>query len=135
MQLKLIDFVQKLQSKNIILSNYDFRDFNLDNLPKDTLIYCDPPYLITTASYNENNGWNEKDELDLLHFLDKINQKGLKFALSNVIQAKNQENIILTNWIAKNNYICHFLDKSYANSNYQRKDKDSKSSEVLITNY
>ena len=135
MQLKLINFVEKLQSKNIILSNHDFRNFDLDNLPKSTLIYCDPPYLITNASYNENNGWNEKDEVDLLHFLDKINQKELKFALSNVVLSKNRENIILSDWISKNNYICHFLNKSYANSNYQRKDKDSKSVEILITNY
>lgn len=135
MQSKLKLFVQALQSKNISFSNQDFRDFDLDDLPKDSLIYCDPPYLITLASYNENNGWNEQDELDLLVFLDKVHQKGFKFALSNVILAKNKENHILMSWLKRNHYICHYLDKSYANSNYQRKDKDSKSIEVLITNY
>lgn len=135
MQQKFKLFVTALQSKNIEFYHQDFRKFDLNELPKDTLIYCDPPYLITLASYNENNGWGEKDELALLEFLDNANRTGLKFALSNVIQAKNQENHILINWLTKNNYTCHFLDKSYANSNYQRKDKDSKSIEVLITNY
>ncbi|WP_274599342.1 hypothetical protein [Enterococcus faecium] len=34
-------------------------------------IYADPPYLITTAAYNENGGWSEKDEKDLYDYLDK----------------------------------------------------------------
>lgn len=135
MQQKFELFVTKLQSKNIEFYHRDFRKFDLNKLPKNTLIYCDPPYLITLASYNENKGWGDKDEFDLLKFLDNASKLGLKFALSNVIQAKNQENHILSHWLTKNNYTCHFLDKSYANSNYQRKDKDSKSIEVLITNY
>lgn len=135
MQKKFELFITELQSKNIEFYHQDFRQFNLNTLPEETLIYCDPPYLITLASYNENKGWGEQDELGLLKFLDNANKIGLKFALSNVIQTKNQENHILTNWLEKNNYTCHFLDKSYANSNYQRKDKNSKSIEVLITNY
>lgn len=135
MQQKFELFVTKLQSKNIEFYHQDFRQFDLNKLPKNTLIYCDPPYLITLASYNENKGWGDKDEFDLLKFLDNANKLGLKFALSNVIQAKNQENHILRHWLTENNYTCHFLDKSYANSSYQRRDKDSKSVEVLITNY
>ena len=44
-------------------------------------------------------------------------------------------NIILNDWIETNGYYCHYLNKSYSNSNYHRKDKESKSEEVLITNY
>lgn len=135
MREKFIFFSENIKSKNIIFSNNDFRNFDLNILPKDTLIYCDPPYLITLAGYNENGGWHEKDEHDLLVFLDKINKLGLRFALSNVIEAKNKVNEFLKNWIIGNDYHCHYLDKSYANSNYQRKNKESKSIEVLITNY
>lgn len=135
MREKLITFSETLKQKDIQFYTQDFRQFSLDSLSKDSLIYCDPPYLITLATYNENGGWHENDELDLLNFLDNIHQQGMKFALSNVIEAKNQENIILKQWLEKNNYTCHFLNKSYANSNYQRKDKQSLSIEVLITNY
>ena len=135
MRNKLIIFAETIKSSDIALSNQNFRDFNIDKLPKDSLIYCDPPYLITTATYNENGAWGEQDEQDLLIFLNKVHQNGLKFALSNVIQAKNQQNYILSEWLENHHYTCHYLNKSYANSNYQRKDKNSQSVEVLITNY
>lgn len=135
MKEKLILFSDKLKQKNIILNNQDFRQFYFDQLPKDSLIYCDPPYFITLATYNEQGAWCNNDEMDLLNILDYIHQKGMKFALSNVLQAKNKENILLKKWLENNNYTCHFLNKSYANSNYQRKNKQSPSIEVLITNY
>ncbi|MFK3618481.1 Dam family site-specific DNA-(adenine-N6)-methyltransferase [Pasteurella multocida] len=135
MQNKLRLFIERLKMIDISFQSQDFRRIDLDYLPKDTLIYCDPPYLITLAGYNENDGWTVKDEKDLLHFLDKCNQKGLKFALSNVLKAKKQENTPLIKWLEKNSYFCHYLDKSYTNSNYQRKDRDTISIEVLITNY
>ena len=135
MQHKLLQFVDKLKKIDASFYAKDFRQIRLDDLPKDTLIYCDPPYLITLAAYNEQKGWTEKDELDLLDFLDKCNQKGLRFALSNVLIAKNKKNMLLANWLKTKNYNCHYLNKNYANSNYQRKEKKSVSLEVLITNY
>lgn len=134
MQNKLIQFIERLKELDVSFLSQDFRQIDLDRLPKDTLIYCDPPYLITLASYNENGGWTIKDEQDLLNFLDECHHKGFKFALSNVLKAKNQENTLLINWLEQNNYSCHYLNKDYTNSNYQRKDKDAVSIEVLITN-
>ena len=98
-------------------------------------IYCDPPYLITTAGYNENGMWTDKEEKDLLNFLKELDKKGLKFALSNVLESKNKENKILKDWILENNFYCNYLKKDYSNSNYQRKAKNSISVEVLVTNY
>lgn len=40
------------------------------------------PYLISTATYNENGGWSKNDEQDLLKQLDKLDRQGIKFALS-----------------------------------------------------
>lgn len=135
MQEKLIGFVTELNTKaKVSFTNQDFRLLDLSALPKDTLVYCDPPYLITTASYNESGGWTEKDEHDLLEFLEKVDSLGLKFALSNVLEAKNQENKILKDWVKDKGFTCHTLEASYANSNYQRKNKTSSSLEVLITN-
>lgn len=136
MQDKLVKFIEAIGKKdNVRFTNIDFYDFDLDELESDTLIYCDPPYLITTASYNENGGWNDDMEHKLLSYLDDANQRGFKFALSNVLSSKNQENTILSEWLASKNYTCHKLEQSYANSNYQRKNKDAATYEVLITNY
>ena len=46
-----------------------------------------------------------------------------------------KENTILIEWLSKHNYKTHYLDYGYSNSNYQTKDKQTKSEEVLITNY
>ncbi len=100
-------------------------------------VYVDPPYLITCATYNEQGGWNEQSEKDLLTFLDDLNSKGIRFALSNVLRSKGKENTILISWLETNatKYKVIPLNYSYANSNYQTKDKSSVSEEVLIINY
>ncbi|GHT08828.1 hypothetical protein AGMMS49532_04960 [Endomicrobiia bacterium] len=65
---KLIFFIDRLKSNNFIFTNTDFRKFDTIALTKNDFVYCDPPYLITRASYNEQNGWTDKDEKDLLKF-------------------------------------------------------------------
>lgn len=135
MRNKLRLFCEALKKRDIQFINEDFRDIKLELLQPNTLIYCDPPYLITTATYNESGIWTENDEIDLLNYLEKADEMGLKFALSNVLSSKGKKNIILTNWIQDNNFKVHQLNKSYSNSNYQRKNRNSSSDEVLITNY
>ena len=122
------------QIENIEFQSGDYANFNIDDLTKDDFVYCDPPYLITTAAYNENNGWTETNEKQLLAFLDKLNSKGVKFALSNVLQNRGYTNEILSNWAKK--YNVHHLNFNYGNSNYHAKDKSTGGTdEVLITNY
>lgn len=135
MRSKLILFSEALKKNDTSFLNKDFREIDFKLLPADTFIYCDPPYLITTATYNENGSWTNEDEIDLLNFLYKANELDFKFALSNVLSAKNKTNILLKEWIESNGYYCHHLLKSYSNSNYQRKNKNIASEEVLITNY
>ncbi len=135
MRNKLILFSEALKKKDYIFMSKDFREVDLVGLSKDAFIYCDPPYLITLATYNEGGSWKEEDERDLLIFLDQADELGLKFALSNVLKAKDKENFILQEWIDKNGYTINSLDKSYSNSNYHRKNRESISEEVLITNY
>ncbi|MCF0124449.1 MAG: DNA adenine methylase, partial [Clostridia bacterium] len=99
-------------------------------------IYADPPYLITTASYNEKSGWTEDDEKNLLAFLDNLTERKIKFAMSNVLETDGKENKILKSWLDnKSNYKCNHLSFSYSNSNYHKKNTASKTDEVLITNY
>ena len=129
-----IKFVDKLNEINIHFSNYDFNELNIDELNESDFIYCDPPYLITCASYNEQDGWNETKEKELLELLDKLNEKGIRFALSNVLEHKGKSNDILKEWSKK--YTVHHLNKDYSNCNYHTKDKSKTSTdEILITNY
>lgn len=126
LQKKLKEFVEELHKKDIEFHNKDFRDCVFQN--RD-FVYCDPPYYNSVASYNENGGWTENDERDLLNLLDNINLKGGKFALSNNLKYGNP---ILKEW--KDKYHIHYLNGNYNNCNYQKKDK-SQDIEVLITNY
>jgi site-specific DNA-adenine methylase len=135
MQSKLYYFIQRLQAGNYILSCSDFLSFNAADLDDTSLVYCDPPYLITCATYNEQNGWNEKREHDLLALLDNFTLRDIKFALSNVLSNKGKRNQILSNWLHDRNYRIININKEYFNSNYHTKDKSISTDEVLIINY
>ncbi len=132
---KLVRFLDALRNQNHEFQTKDFRSFNFNNLTENSLVYCDPPYLITTATYNENEGWTEQDEIDLLTILDNLSERGIKFALSNVLQHEGKQNILLQEWISQHNYVVHNLFMDYHYSNYQKKSKKAESQEVLITNY
>lgn len=131
----LKSFITKLKTKNIEFINSDFREFAIETTD-NTLVYCDPPYFLGTASYNENGGWTYKDEIDLLNYLSILDQSGVKFALSNVIEHKGEKNTILDSWIKEHNYIVHIIDSNYNNSNYHKQEGNVlKTIEVLVTNY
>lgn len=133
LQKRLIEFVDRVDDKYTFL-NKDFREIDIEGISKDSFVYADPPYLITTATYNEKNGWSEEDEKDLLAFLDKLNEKGIKFGLSNVLSQNGKENSLLKEWSKK--YTVHHLNFNYGNSSYHKKDKStSDTDEIFICNY
>lgn len=118
----------------IVFTCKDFRELKVDKLGERDIVYCDPPYLITCATYNEKDGWNNTCEIDLLNLLDEINEKGVRFALSNVLENKGEENALLKKWSIK--YNVHHLNYTYSNCNYHAKDKSKEGTdEVLITNF
>ncbi|MCL2368701.1 MAG: DNA adenine methylase, partial [Oscillospiraceae bacterium] len=119
MQGKLQGFFDRLAEGNYSFLHQDFREFDPTTLTKNSLVYCDPPYLITCATYNEQGGWNETDERDLLAFLDRLDRQGIRFALSNVLSSKGRENHLLQTWADRYRVIP--LEHHYANANYQRK--------------
>lgn len=133
----LIKFCDALHHKNFTLSSLDFRDFDFSKLKRGDLVYCDPPYLITTAAYNDGKrgfgDWTQKDDESLLFLLDKLNDNGILFALSNVFEHKGRTNDALIEWSRK--YNTSYIDKSYANCTYHPKIGSNKTTEVLITNY
>lgn len=133
----LIMFCNAIHSKEIQFLNTDFLSVDLSTLGNMDLVYCDPPYLISTGSYNDGKrgfkDWTEKEERQLLELLDTLNSQGVMFALSNVLYHKGMSNEMLIEWSKK--YIVYYIDKSYSNCSYHFKDRDAKTVEVLITNF
>lgn len=135
MRRKLELFNARINEIEHSFTSLDFREIDIDATPADTLFYCDPPYLITQATYNERGGWSTARERELLDFLDVVSRSGRKFALSNVTESKGRSNDILKDWIQSRDVVTHTLTMSYSNSNYQRLRDGSTTVEVLVTNY
>lgn len=136
MHSKVENFIELLQNQNATFMHRDFREIEIDKLTDKDFVYADPPYLITCASYNEQGGWSEVEEEDLLRILDGLSQRGIKFALSNVLEAKGRENVLLKKWIeSRPHYKMIDLKYSYNNANYQRRNKEQKTREILVLNY
>lgn len=141
MKANLERFIYKLKDSNIEFTCHNFDKFDYSNLTNNDFVYCDPPYLITTGTYNDGKrgftGWNENEERKLLKLLDNLNERNIKFALSNVLEHKGNSNDILKYWVDKNSdYQISYIDINYSNSNYQTIVRDKNASmEVLITNY
>ena len=135
-KINLKKFIKKINDINLNVTNIKFDKFNFSKLTSDDFVYCDPPYLITTGSYNDGNrgikDWTENEERKLLQILDKLNNRNIKFALSNVFEANGKRNQLLIDWSKK--YNVYIIDNSFNNSNYRRKNKND-TVEVLITNY
>lgn len=137
MQNKLEQFMDRIKSGDYKFTNYDFRKIDPEEYTENSFFYADPPYLITCATYNEQAGWTETDEKDLLHYLDGLTERNIRFALSNVLESKGKSNDILKAWIGKNSgrYRVIPLNYDYSNSNYHTKQRDTGAKEVLVVNY
>ena len=128
-------FVKKLHSGNYTFYNRKFDEFDFSDFDSNDFVYCDPPYSIGTGVYQDGkrgfNGWSKEDDKKLFAILDELNERDVKFAMSNVFENKGLRNEELIEWSKK--YRVHHYNMNYNGSNYQR--KESKSDEVLITNY
>ncbi|GLC82390.1 DNA adenine methylase [Lacrimispora brassicae] len=133
----LREFCHALHEKNIEFSNLDFMELDFTGLGPEDLVYCDPPYLISTGNYNDGNrgfkDWKEGEEMALLALLDRLHEQGTRFALSNVLYHKGLSNDLLIQWSKK--YQVHYIDNTYSNCSYQFKERDAVTVEVLITNF
>ncbi|EAH7580628.1 Dam family site-specific DNA-(adenine-N6)-methyltransferase [Campylobacter lari] len=119
--------------KNISFYKENFIDLiDKINISKDDFVYFDPPYRITTATYNENNSWNQKDDILLYNVCEKLDKNGINFGLSNVFINKNIENTLLKEFCIKNNLNIYTPN----NFKYHACGKENiKQQEVFICNY
>ena len=86
MKNRLTSFRDKLF--NIEFSNKNFKEFDFSKIKSSDFVYCDPPYRSSVGSYNDGKrgfeGWTIDDDLALFRILDGLNDRKIKFALSNV---------------------------------------------------
>lgn len=129
-------FSNKLKTNTYDFQSNNFTDFDFSKLNQNDLVYVDPPYYLSCGVYQDGkrgfNGWNKEYDLKLLHILDELNNRHIKFALSNLLENKGIINEHLKEW--SNKYNIHYLDINYNSCNYHRKTQN-KDTEVLITNY
>ena len=107
----LINRIMKFtpKSKLVELQNLDYSNLKFASFPKDTIFYFDPPYFITSATYNDGKrgmkGWNSELEAELLDTLTYLDTLGYKFILSNVIKHKEKTNNLLVEWAKEHNFV------------------------------
>ncbi len=121
------DYISKIK---IEYNNKDYKDF-ISSLKMDSKDYVllDPPYLISQSEYNKL--WNEKDEKELYNLLDKLDEKGIRFGITNLIYHKGKKNDIFDKWSKK--YFVHEISSNYISFNDNTIKAGSK--EVFVTNY
>lgn len=128
---KLVSYSNRTKKMNIVFKSMDYRKL-LPDIEKNDFVYCDPPYLISCGAYNDGkrgfNGWDEKQEQELLDFLDILNSKGIKFMLSNMRDRNEKSNTPLSKWIKKNNY------RVIVNETITKRNRQDRQ-EIIIINY
>ncbi|MBM7817404.1 adenine-specific DNA-methyltransferase [Brevibacterium paucivorans] len=137
MERNLVRFVKRLSCIDACFIDSYFEDLDLSFLQQDDFVYLDPPYLITTGSYNDGNrgfrNWNETSELSLLDRMRQLTQRGVPFALSNVLEHKGRSNELLKEFISEERLHVFNLQYNYDNASHNSKSRGSR--EVLVTNY
>lgn len=118
-----------VKDKEIEFYDMDFQDFVNQIEPEaDDFVYLDPPYLITFSEYNKL--WDEDSEMRLIRFLDELNERGIRFAVSNVLWHRRRYNGTFNEWAQQYNIVR--IQSNYI-SYHDNTEKDSY--EVLVKNY
>lgn len=120
--------------KDVIVSNRDVFDLKLDDLTEKDFVYLDPPYLNTTAVYNEKKafgGWCIDDDYRLFSLLETLNKKGIRWGMSNVFENRGTTNEHLKEWCEQKGWYVYHLNRNY--NPFSR--GNSNNDEVYITNY
>lgn len=133
---KLEKYLNKVKS---LKTHYICADFDSAKVKKilnaADFIYMDPPYLITNATYNESNRWNNLCEHRLLNLIDELIVNNKKFILSNVLSKKGSMNEPLFYWTQKNheNIEVRHMKYSYSSASYNKKNREAKEDEIIVT--
>lgn len=136
---KLEAFQWELRSNKdkITIKNKSFDKLlaSADKVISKSMIYVDPPYYSSDASYSRIyylGKWDDSKEKRLYKCLDYVNSKGGSFLLSNVLENNGKINPILSDWCSKYNVI--EVSSDYSSCNYQRKNRGN-TKEIIVRNY
>lgn len=125
---RLMNYRTKMPMGNMTMGS--FADIDMDQFDEDTLFYFDPPYIITSAAYNDGkrleSEWTYRDEYELLNYLERLDNTGRKFLLSNTVIHKGQRNEMLLDWVER---------KGFDMQTVGRGGRRFPRQEVLIKNY
>lgn len=125
---KFISFSRVLKEKNILFESKDYSELTA-YLNEESFFYFDPPYRLTTGSYNDGkrgfNGWSFEEENRLLGFIDYLDDKNIPFMLSYVVNHKGKTNNNLLKWIKARKYDLREIDNI----------KGVNREEIVVTNY
>lgn len=123
---KIVDQLEYVQEK-IAESDWEFAALRYEDAiaaaPKNSFIYCDPPYIGLTSTYYDS--WDEEKETRL-H--DSLMDSGSKFMVSSWGSNDRQRNGLIGSLWAD----CHV---AFANHVYIVNGKHKPVVEVLLTNY
>ena len=127
----MISFSRKIKEGSYIFLSKNYIELE-SRINNSTFVYMDPPYRLTTGSYNDGKrgfkGWDSILENELFEFVDRLSNRGIKFMLSYVIEHKGKVNETALEWISRNHYRMIELGDVIGISGSRRK-------EVLIVNY
>jgi len=125
---KFVSFSREIKEKKIIFKSIDYKHA-LEHINKDSFVYMDPPYLLTNGSYNDGkrgfHGWDKTTQKDLLSFADELNECGIKFMISYVVEHNGNTNDSFIEWVESKSYKLIKLDKI----------PGVKRDEILVINY
>lgn len=128
---KMISFSRHIKEGYYEFCSQNYKELR-DKMTPSSFVYFDPPYNLTTGAYNDGkrgfDGWNKNLEAELFAFADDLDQSGVSFMLSYVIEHKGAINQELLDWISKRGYRLVRLGDIIGISGSRRK-------EVLIINY
>lgn len=128
---------QALNNYLDFVGEHDIEFFNMDYISflerirfeKNSYVFLDPPYLISMSEYNKL--WNDKKEDELCEYLDSLNERGIKFGITNLITHKGKVNQRFLEWSKR--YCAYDVKSNYISFNDNTIKADSQ--EVFVTNY
>lgn len=126
----LNNYLEFVGEHKIEFFNMDFISF-LEKIKfgKNSYVFLDPPYLISMSEYNKL--WNDKKEDELCEYLDSLNDRGIRFGITNLITHKGKVNRRFLDWSKK--YCAYDVKSNYISFNDNTIKADSQ--EVFVTNY
>lgn len=123
---KLKDYSERIKSFDSI--KFENKQYYEVEIPENSFVYLDPPYLITEAGYNCY--WNKELEEKLYEYVIDLDKRGIKWGMSNMLSHKGVNNPFIDKILSFNVHkIESFKNKA------AKQSKAEESTEVFITNF